>query len=256
MNTKTNGTTAAKVENYERLTGNEYADRLAAEYNAEKKPEPIREDKTGRECYAFALYVNGEFTRFITAESWHTKQEAEAYASGMSLCALAFRRTASIAVYKKESNDVWQLYYTRQSFNRDRMYYKIHASRLKGCELVRPTEDEERAFTALPNFHRLPFMDVAALPVGWNEPAPFFVAGMRYRCTRDVVMKKSRKKAFRAGTIYEQTADPSPFYGWLTNEQGERHAWAQPAELAEHCKTWNSKPEDNDPRQYFEAVGE
>lgn len=250
MKTTANGTTAAQVENYERLTGNQYADRLAAEYNAEKKPEPIREDKTGRECYAFALYVNGEFTRFITAESWHTKQEAEAYASGMSLCALAFRRTASIAVYKKESNDVWQLYTTRQSFNRDRMYYKIHASRLKGCELVKPTEEEERAFTALPNFHRLPFMDVTALPVGWNDPAPFFVTGMRYRCTKSV------KDAFTAGRIYEQSTEATRRHGYFRNDKGISHTWPQPAEIAHACELFNMKSEDTDPRLYFEPVDE
>ena len=249
MKTTANGMTAAQVN-----TGNEIVNATAAAYL--RGTEPVKEESTGRECYAFGLYVGGELTRFVTANCWMHQKEAKDYALGMALAARAFRNTASIGIYKLENNDVWQLMETicRHSTN-ERTVFKIHTSRVKGCDFVKPTQEEERAFIALADFHRLPFQDVAALPIGWNDPAPFFVAGMRYRCTRDVVMKsKGHPKAFKAGNIYEQTADPSPFYGWLTNEQGNRHAWAQPAELAEHCKTWNSKPEDNDPRQYFEAV--
>lgn len=36
------------------------------------------------------------------------------------------------------------------------------------------------------------------------EPAPFFTAGVKYRCIRDVKMKKGGETAFKAGSIYEQ----------------------------------------------------
>jgi len=90
-----------------------------------------------------------------------------------------------------------------------------------------------------------------------NTPAPFFTPGTRYRCTRTVVMnKKNRATAFKAGQIYEQAANPSPFVGWLVNDGGESHGWPQPSYIATECKTWGWKPADIDPRNYFEPVSE
>lgn len=85
------------------------------------------------------------------------------------------------------------------------------------------------------------------------EPASFFTAGVKYRCTRDVVSMKGRT-TFKAGNVYEQTNEPTYFVGWLRNEQGERHTWPQPVYIADEVKTWGYKPEDIDPRNYFEPV--
>lgn len=60
--------------------------------------------------------------------------------------------------------------------------------------------------------------------------------------------------AFKAGSIYEQTNEPTHWVGWLKNEQGERHGWPQPVYIPDTVKTWGSKPEDIDPRLYFEPV--
>lgn len=84
------------------------------------------------------------------------------------------------------------------------------------------------------------------------EPAPFFTAGTKYRCIRDVKMKKSGETAFRAGNVYEQSCEPSRWCGWLKNEQGKRHSWPQPVYIADIVKTWGSKPEDIDPACFFE----
>lgn len=135
-----------------------------------KAPEasPVKEAKTGRECYAFALYVAGELSHFITAGSWFTQEQAEDYASGMSLAALSFKKTASVAVYKLETDDVYKLCFTRNSHNRERTIFKIHKSRLEGRDYIRPTQDEERAFCGLYGLcASLPFSDPAAFPVGW-----------------------------------------------------------------------------------------
>ena len=86
------------------------------------------------------------------------------------------------------------------------------------------------------------------------EPAPFFTAGVKYRCIRDVKMKKGGETAFKAGSTYEQTDAPTHWVGWLRNEQGDRHAWPQPVYIPQEVKTWGTKPEDIDPRNYFEAV--
>ena len=86
------------------------------------------------------------------------------------------------------------------------------------------------------------------------EPAPFFTAGTKYRCIRDVKMKKGGETAFKAGSTYEQTDAPTHWVGWLRNEQGDRHGWPQPVYIPQEVKTWGTKPEDIDPRNYFEAV--
>jgi len=89
-----------------------------------------------------------------------------------------------------------------------------------------------------------------------NNNQEFFTNGKKYRCIKSVVMKKGDKTAFKAGNIYEQTNDPTHWVGWLRNEQGERHAWPQPVYIADEVKTWGTKPEDIDPRLYFEPVEE
>ena len=89
-----------------------------------------------------------------------------------------------------------------------------------------------------------------------TKEAPFFIPGKQYRCIRDVIMNDEGQivTAFVKGSIYSQHATPSPYYGFLTNEQGERHAWSQPSQIEEHCEVWGNKPEDIDPRRFFEMV--
>jgi len=95
-----------------------------------------------------------------------------------------------------------------------------------------------------------------AMAIFEQENKPFFIAGTKYRCIRDVKMNKSGNVAFKAGKVYEQTCEPSHWCGWLTNEKGDRHAWPQPVYVADTVKTWGSKPDDIDPRLYFEPVEE
>ena len=82
----------------------------------------------------------------------------------------------------------------------------------------------------------------------------FFIAGKKYHGIKDVKMDGSRKIAFKAGKVYEQTDEPTYFVGWLRNEQNDRHAWPQPVYIPDTVKTWGSKPENIDPRLYFEPV--
>lgn len=89
-----------------------------------------------------------------------------------------------------------------------------------------------------------------------SEITEFFTKGKKYRCIKSVVMKKGGKTAFKAGNIYKQVGEPSHWVGWLRNEQGERHSWPQPVYIAHEVKTWGTKPEDIDPRLYFEPVSE
>ena len=84
----------------------------------------------------------------------------------------------------------------------------------------------------------------------------FFTKGKKYRCIKSVVMKNGGKTFFKAGSIYEQTNEPTHWVGWLRNEQGDRHTWPQPVYIADEAKTWGIKPEDLDPRLYFEPVSE
>lgn len=82
----------------------------------------------------------------------------------------------------------------------------------------------------------------------------FFTDGKKYRCTRDVVMKKTGRVAFKAGNIYNQTVAPSAYYGWLTNEQGERHAWPQAHYVEHEARIWGMTPDECDARNYFEPM--
>lgn len=87
-----------------------------------------------------------------------------------------------------------------------------------------------------------------------SKEKAFFIKGKKYRCIKDVTMKKSSKTAFKAGKVYEQTDEPTRWVGWLRNEQGERHGWPQPVYIPQEVKTWGTNPEDIDPRLYFEPV--
>ena len=83
----------------------------------------------------------------------------------------------------------------------------------------------------------------------------FFTKGKKYRCIKSVTSNKNGRETFTKGQIYEQYTEPSVFYGWLRNNQGERHAWPQIDEMADYLETWpETKPEDIDPRLYFEPV--
>lgn len=84
----------------------------------------------------------------------------------------------------------------------------------------------------------------------------FFTKGKKYRCIKSVVMKKSGRETFTKGQIYEQYTAPSIYYGWLRNNQGDRHAWPQPQEIANECEAFDLTPADIDPRNYFEPVSE
>lgn len=137
-----------------------------------KAPEasPVKEATTGRECYAFALYVGGELSHFITAGCWLSQDQAELWADGMSLAALNFKKTASVGVYKLETDDVYKLYTSRQSHNNEKTVFKIHKSRLEGRDYIRPNQDEQRAFYSLLGLcASLPVSGPAALPVGWMK---------------------------------------------------------------------------------------
>lgn len=90
-----------------------------------------------------------------------------------------------------------------------------------------------------------------------SEITEFFTKGKKYRCIKSVIGNKSGRETFTKGQIYEQYTEPSAFYGWLRNNQGERHAWPQLDEMTDYLETWpDTKPEDIDPRLYFEPVEE
>ena len=54
-------------------------------------------------------------------------------------------------------------------FRKERTIFKIHKSRMNGCSLVKPTEEEQNEFMSLPHWWRLPISEASALPVGWNK---------------------------------------------------------------------------------------
>lgn len=74
---------------------------------------------------------------------------------------------------------------------------------------------------------------------------PFFVKGATYRCIKGV------ENRFTVGKTYCQHKAPSEWFGWLTNDIGECHAWPQPSNIANECRIWDWTPEDVDPRMYF-----
>jgi hypothetical protein len=84
----------------------------------------------------------------------------------------------------------------------------------------------------------------------FRKSGQFFTTGTRYRCTRTV------KGDFTKGQIYEQSSDPTPWFGYFCNDKGIHHVWPQPDEIAHSCEIYDMKPEDIDPRNYFEPVSE
>ena len=87
-----------------------------------------------------------------------------------------------------------------------------------------------------------------------NKEQDFFTNGTKYRCMRTVINDKG-VECFTAGKVYDQHWNPTAHYGWLTNNQGHRHAWPQPCEVSNECENFDDlTAEDIDPRNYFEAV--
>lgn len=147
-------------------TNNNIVNAAVAAY--EKGVNAVVEEKTGRKCFAFALYVGGELSKIITAGCWLTDEQAGEWANGMSLAALAFKKSASVAVYELQDNDVYQLVTTRNSHHNEHTIFKIHRSRIKGAEYTRPTSEEDNDFMSLEGWADLPFTSSDALPLGWS----------------------------------------------------------------------------------------
>jgi len=82
------------------------------------------------------------------------------------------------------------------------------------------------------------------------KEAEFFTKGKKYRCIKSV------KGEFTKGKVYEQSSDPTQWYGYFRNDKGRHNVWPQPAEIAHSCDLYDMKPEDIDPRLYFEPVEE
>ena len=76
----------------------------------------------------------------------------------------------------------------------------------------------------------------------------FFIKGKKYRCIKSV------KGDFTKGKVYEQSSDPTQWYGYFRNDKGILHVWPQPDNIAHNCDLYDMKPEDIDPRLYFEPV--
>lgn len=130
----------------------------------------VIEAKTGRKCYAFALYVGRELQKFITAGCWCTQQQAEDYATGMQLAAMALRKTASVSAYVLQHDGVYQLAFSRNSRSNEHTIFKIHKSRLHGAEYISPSAAEERAYLDKCLAEGANSISTAAImPVGWNK---------------------------------------------------------------------------------------
>lgn len=133
-------------------------------------PESDVTDTTGRKCYAFALYVGRELQKFITAGCWCTQQQAEDYATGMQLAAMALRKTASVSAYVLQLNGVYQLVFSRNSRSNEHTIFKIHKSRVNGPEYISPSDAEERAYLDKCLAEGANSISTAAImPVGWNK---------------------------------------------------------------------------------------
>lgn len=149
MNTTINGMTAAQVE---KIASNVW--------QSLKNSRPVWE--TDRNCFAFALYIGRELSRFLTVGAWYTQEQAERVADGMALAALSFKKTASIAVYILQDNGVYKLFTTRQNHGFALNY--IHKSRISGRDYLTPTKEEDSLI------YSRGYIGASALPVGWNEP--------------------------------------------------------------------------------------
>lgn len=133
-------------------------------------PESDVTDTTGRKCYAFALYVGRELQKFITAGCWCTQQQAEDYATGMQLAAMALRKTASVSAYVLQHDGVYQLAFSRNSRSNEHTIFKIHKSRLQSTEYISPSDAEESAYLdkcLAEGAHCI--ATAAIMPVGWNK---------------------------------------------------------------------------------------
>ena len=133
-----------------------------------QEPKAVREAKTGRECYAFALYVKGEIKQFICAEWWMKHEDALRAAEGMAITARISHKTAGIGIYQLQDNGEYWLTDTRD-LHADRTRFKFHKSRLQFPNFVAPTHEEER------EAHRLDCWDfyngADRLPLGWLQEA-------------------------------------------------------------------------------------
>lgn len=78
----------------------------------------------------------------------------------------------------------------------------------------------------------------------------FFTKGKKYRCIKSVAGD------FTKGKVYDQSSDPTQWYGYFRNDKDIHHVWPQPAQIDHNCKLYDMKPEDIDPRLYFEPVEE
>lgn len=78
----------------------------------------------------------------------------------------------------------------------------------------------------------------------------FFTKGKKYRCIKSV------NGNFTKGKVYEQSSDPTQWYGYFRNDKGIHHVCPQPAQIDHSCELYDMKPEDVDPRLYFEPVEE
>ena len=83
-----------------------------------------------------------------------------------------------------------------------------------------------------------------------ERQADFFTKGTKYRCIKGI------KDSFTKGRIYEQSSNPTQWFGYFSNDQGLHHVWPQPDNIAHECELWGYKPEDIDPRNFFEPVSE
>lgn len=122
------------------------------------------------------------------------------------------------------------------------------------CRWINKKEEKERAKAIREAEKAEKERETATLEPA-SEITEFFTKGKKYRCINSVIGNKSGRETFTKGKVYEQYTEPSVFYGWLRNNQGERHAWPQIDEIADYLETWpDTKPEDIDPRLYFEPV--
>ena len=81
-----------------------------------------------------------------------------------------------------------------------------------------------------------------------NQDTAFFTKGATYRCIKAV------KNCFTVGKTYKQADDPTDWYGWLVNDNGDQHSWPQPSYVAHECMVWDSAPDKMDARKFFEKM--
>ena len=82
-----------------------------------------------------------------------------------------------------------------------------------------------------------------------NNNSRFFEAGKAYRCIKSV------RGCFKKDKEYvPRRADN--LFAWFTNDKGEQHTWPQIENIEHECELFGFKPEDMDPRLFFEPVDE